>query len=312
MDDTDRVNTLVLQIKTNIENLNGRLEDAQAVIKKQKRRLGNTSQAGQEASNLVGQLKDDFVKATSGFKSILQVRSETMKEQKDRKKNVFGGAAVDGSSKEESMGLLALGSKPPVYHHSSSSGVGVAGPGGSMLPMLDLTSALMNEQQQMSAGESTSSASQLPRPRGIGGGFEEYSPSSNGLRYRNPSDGSNHHIPTPLEIQQSEQSNPTMQQSMQLIPDHDYLLERADAMSAVETNLVELGTIFNKLAVMVSEHREMVQRVEDNVDDANENINMSLMTLTDTLRNLQSNKMLAVKVFSVIVIFIIFFVTFFA
>jgi len=83
-------------------------------------------------------------------------------------------------------------------------------------------------------------------------------------------------------------------------------------MSAVETNLVELGTIFNKLAVMVSEHREMVQRVEDNVDDANENINMSLMTLTDTLRNLQSNKMLAVKVFSVIVIFIIFFVTFFA
>jgi len=154
VDDTDRVNTLVLQIKTNIENLNGRLEDVQVVIKKQKRRLGNTSQAGQEASNLVGQLKDDFVKATSGFKNILQVRSETMKEQKDRKKNVFGGAqGNDNSSKEESMGLLALGSKPPVYHHSGSSGgVGVAGPGGSMLPMFEITSALNNEQQQMSAG----------------------------------------------------------------------------------------------------------------------------------------------------------------
>merc|ERR1712232_355896 len=116
---------------------------AQVVIKKQKRRLGSTSQAGQEASNLVGQLKEDFVKATSGFKNILQVRSDTMKEQQNRKKNVFGGVqANDGSSsKEESMGLLALGSKPPVYHHSGSSGgVGIAGPGGSMLPMLDLTS----------------------------------------------------------------------------------------------------------------------------------------------------------------------------
>lgn len=67
------------------------MEDAQEVIRKQKQRLGNSSQAGQEASNLVGQLKEEFVKATSVFKSILQVLSETMKEQKDRKKNVFGG-----------------------------------------------------------------------------------------------------------------------------------------------------------------------------------------------------------------------------
>lgn len=202
---------------------------------------------------------------------------------------------------------MALGSKPPVYQHSNNSGVGVAGPGGSMLPMLDLTSALRNEQQKMAAGESTSSASQLPRPRGV----DDYSP-NNGLRFRNTSENNLNHIPTPLEIQQSEQSNPMVQQSLQLIPDHNYLLDRADAMSAVESNIVELGTIFNKLAVMVSEHREMVQRVEDNVDDANENINLSLMTLTDTLRNLQTNKMLAMKIFGVIVAFIIFFVTFFA
>lgn len=287
------------------------MEDAQEVIRKQKQRLGNSSQAGQEASNLVGQLKEEFVKATSGFKSILQVRSETMKEQKDRKKNVFGGDSIKENNgfaaREESVGLLALGSKPPVYQHSNNSGVGVAGPGGSMLPMLDLTSALRNEQQKMAAGESTSSASQLPRPRGV----DDYSP-NNGLRFRNTSENNLNHIPTPLEIQQSEQSNPMVQQSLQLIPDHNYLLDRADAMSAVESNIVELGTIFNKLAVMVSEHREMVQRVEDNVDDANENINLSLMTLTDTLRNLQTNKMLAMKIFGVIVAFIIFFVTFFA
>jgi len=99
---------------------------------------------------------------------------------------------------------------------------------------------------------------------------------------------------------------------MQLIPDQDYLRERADAMSQVETNIVELGTIFNKLAVMVSEHRDLVTRVEDNVDDANANISLSLNTLTDTLHNLQTNRALFFKILAVLMIFIVFFVIFLA
>ena len=102
------------------------------------------------------------------------------------------------------------------------------------------------------------------------------------------------------------------QQQMQLIPDQDYLRERADAMSQVDSNIVELGTIFNRLAVMVSEHKELVQRVEDNVDDANSNITLSLNTLTDTLHNLQTNRALFFKILSVLVIFIIGFVVFLA
>jgi len=99
---------------------------------------------------------------------------------------------------------------------------------------------------------------------------------------------------------------------MQLIPDQNYLRERADAMTAVETNIVELGTIFNKLAVMVNEHSEMVQRVEDNVDSANDNITLSLGTLTDTLHNLTSNRQLFFRLLAVAVVFAIFFITFFA
>lgn len=102
------------------------------------------------------------------------------------------------------------------------------------------------------------------------------------------------------------------QQQMQLIPDQDYLRERADAMQMVESQIVELGTIFNKLAGMVSEHREMVTRVEDNVDDANTNISLSLNTLTDTLQNLQTNRALFFKILSILVVFIVFFVIFLA
>ena len=99
---------------------------------------------------------------------------------------------------------------------------------------------------------------------------------------------------------------------MQLIPDQEYLRERADAMQQVESNIVELGTIFNRLATMVNEHRDMVQRVEDNVDETNSTINMAMNTLTDTLTNLQTNRALAFKVFSILVVFIISFIIFFA
>ncbi len=116
---------------------------------------------------------------------------------------------------------------------------------------------------------------------------------------------------TPWDIQRMEQES-GQHQMMQLIPDQDYLRERADAMSTVESNIVELGTIFNKLAVMVSEHREMVQRVEDNVEDANANINLSLNALVDTLTSLRTNRVLFLKVSAILILFIIAFIIFFA
>lgn len=116
---------------------------------------------------------------------------------------------------------------------------------------------------------------------------------------------------TPLDLQRMEEAS-GQSEMMQLIPDQSYLRERADAMSAVESNIAELGTIFNKLAVMVSEHSEMVQRVEDNVDAANDNITLSMNTLMDTLDNLRSNRQLFFRVMAVLVIFIITFITFFA
>jgi syntaxin 5 len=114
---------------------------------------------------------------------------------------------------------------------------------------------------------------------------------------------------TPLDIQRMEQETGLQ---TQLIPDQSYLRDRADAMSTVEANIVELGTIFNKLAVMVSEHREMVQRVEDNVEDANMNLTMSMNVLTDTLTSLKTNRALMAKIFGVLVLFIIAFIIFFA
>jgi len=286
--DSQHVNALVVRIKQSIENLNGRLEDANSSLQYQKRRVN--SQAGQEASNLVVQLKEEFVEATAGFKKVLQERTDNMKGASDQKAQVYGGE-VD---------FVSLDNKPAVYGESKLS----SSPG---FLTLDLTSG-------MSAGEPTGSS--LPRPHGVLGEIDSAF-NTPGVRMRrsynsdtpNLTDSHLGNPLTPLDIQRMEQETG---QQMQLIPDQNYLLERADAMSTVESNIVELGTIFNKLAVMVSEHREMVERVEDNVEETNMNLNMSMNVLTDTLTNLKSNRALVTKLFGVLVGFIITFIIFFA
>lgn len=346
----ERADVLVLRIKSNIEGLHSRLEEASVVLERSKRRLGKNSQAGMEASNLVGQLKEDFVKTTSGFKAVLEERSDGMKDANQRKRRVFGGddVGLDGQNVGGDEELVSLMNKPAVYGggdqrgssfgddslRGMSGGLGGGRMNNNATMGLDLTSGMMSmaqrHQEEMGGLPAGESSSQLPRPHGVGGQYDQ------GLRLRHsstsaPFDGAgssmptfsgsassyypdsnyNSHVPmTPMEIQQMESNMGT--QSQMLIPDQDYLRQRADAMSQVESNIVELGTIFNKLAVMVNEHRDMVQRVEDNVEESNTNLNLSLATLTDTLQNLQTNRALMMKVVGIVVLFIMMFIIFFA
>jgi len=191
VDDSSKVNNLVLRIKSNIESLNTKLDAANDMIQRNKRRLGRNSQAGMEASNLVGQLQEEFVNTTKGFKKVLQVRSDRIKERSDRESHLLGERDNnDNDDFQERISLL--GNKPRVYGdgggdaaagigsfgNNNSNGLGSglssgglnsfgAGAGGlsagglSAGPRLDLTSALMQNNAQMPGGESTM---QLPRP----------------------------------------------------------------------------------------------------------------------------------------------------
>mmetsp|Transcript_16794 Transcript_16794/g.20516 ORF Transcript_16794/g.20516 Transcript_16794/m.20516 type:complete len:478 (-) Transcript_16794:205-1638(-) len=363
VDETSKVNELVLRIKSNIEVLNSKLDAANEVIHRHKRRLGKNSQAGMEVSNLVSQLQEEFVTTTKGFKDVLRVRSDRMKEKQDRRVGLLGdnnavnGGANTNGANEEVQSLL--GNKPKVYGGDQGGGFGnynnngatnsmmlnnpsigdtAGGMGGLGTymdgPRLDLTSAMLSQQQNASGGNKNDnmpvgeSTMQLPRPYGIdvsnngirnrynnnnsiSSDVPTYSGSMSSMNNQQQQSASSLPVYTPMDIQRMEEQT-GQSQMMQLIPDQTYLRERADAMEAVETNIVELGTIFNKLAVMVNEHSELVTRVEDNVNDASDNITLSLNTLTDTLDNLRSNRALAMKVMGVLVAFIIFFIIFFA
>jgi len=157
-DDSQQVNELVIRIKSAIENLNGRLDDAGRQSAQQKRSLGKNSQTAQAADNVVGQLKEEFGQAAAGFKTILQQRTDVMKETTDRKRDIYGTGS--GANDIEDIPVLNLENRPPVYSMSQddiSGGFGGNGMGPAGFPTLDLTSGMM------SAGEPT--GSQLPRPR---------------------------------------------------------------------------------------------------------------------------------------------------
>ena len=180
----------MIQIKSNIETLNAKLDDANLMIMRNKRRLGKNSQKGMEVSNLVGQLQEEFVNTTKGFKDVLRVRSDRMKEKTDRKNDLLSGNGAVANEEDVSL----LGNKPKVYrdedindrfltnnkhdmsHNNESSNLmsfGAANQGeqggfglgmGMGAPTLDLTSAILSKQKEANNMPGGESSIQLPRP----------------------------------------------------------------------------------------------------------------------------------------------------
>lgn len=177
----DRADALVLRIKSSIEGLHYRLEEAGSILEYSKRRLGKNSQAGLEASNLAEQLKEEFGKTANGFKAVLEQRSDGMKKTNDRKRRVIIGSEKGGGSSglgglndttmdggevgvEERVDLMTLMNKPAVYGGGGGSsfgdslssgggafaggGLGMGGGGGGGMPTLDLTSGMLAMAQQ--------------------------------------------------------------------------------------------------------------------------------------------------------------------
>jgi len=318
----DRVRWLVKRIQDNMQFLHEQIEIAQDELQATRRTCNK--QASQEATNVVGQLQHELVNASSDFKQILQVRTDNLKQVQQRKTSLLSSPS---GTNHRDLELSSLLHKPKVYDdvedvpnlddnhnafatpHKSSAGI----------PKLDLTSVVrmqqqqQQQQQQQYGGETTSSND--PFGGGIRNRYSTNNNYQNDDQYYNTSQqqqSSSLPVYTPAQLAQLEEGTAEKQMQHQLIPDQSYLRQRAEAMTHVESNIAELGTVFSKLATMVQEHKELVQRVEDNVDDAHSNITLSMETLSQTLTNLRTNKALFLKVLSVVVIFIILFITFFA
>lgn len=81
-------------------------------------------------------------------------------------------------------------------------------------------------------------------------------------------------------------------------------------MQSIESTIVELGGIFQQLAMMVKEQEEVVQRIDSNVEDAEMNVEAAHTELLKYFRSVTSNRWLMIKVFALLIFFFVIFVIF--
>eukprot|EP00035_Acanthoeca_spectabilis_P023130 m.447876 g.447876 ORF g.447876 m.447876 type:complete len:298 (+) comp19573_c0_seq1:241-1134(+) len=97
-----------------------------------------------------------------------------------------------------------------------------------------------------------------------------------------------------------------MQMSMLQTRDN-YVEERANAMQNIESTIEEIGGIFQQLATMVAEQGETVERIDREVDLTVQNVEGAHKELTKYFNSISSNRTLMLKIFGVLLAFLIFF-----
>lgn len=301
------IDRYVGEIGSDLKHLNSLVLTCSEFLAGAKGKLDGSSK--EHTTVVVEALKVSVTGAAKEFKSVLLERTEGMKQKDDRKQR-FGKVG----------GLADVGRQGGLKKNISLA------PQTSTANQSDEGSGLNMKQQQLGVHKRTTNTPKkdnLPRPGGRpNGGVGAVAQPGGGLPL-NPLQSkyaaelsaldeytsSSSQMLTPFEIAQMEEQGGE-EMSQLLIPTaNSYLSDRANAVSQIESHIAELGTVFQRLASMVNEHGELVQRVEDNVEDAHDNIQSGITQLTKTLESLRSNKMLAMKVMAVLTVFIVFFVT---
>ncbi|XP_020525169.1 syntaxin-31 isoform X2 [Amborella trichopoda] len=102
-----------------------------------------------------------------------------------------------------------------------------------------------------------------------------------------------------------------MQMLQQTVPrQENYMQNRAVALQNVESTISELGGIFTQLATMVAQQGELAIRIDDNVDESLSNVEGARSSLLKHLNSISSNRWLLIKIFAVLIFFMLLFVFF--
>ncbi|GER32510.1 syntaxin [Striga asiatica] len=102
-------------------------------------------------------------------------------------------------------------------------------------------------------------------------------------------------------------------QQQQMVPLQDsYMQSRAEALQNVESTIHELSSIFNQLATLVSQQGEIAIRIDENMDDTLSNVEGAQGALLKYLNSISSNRWLMIKIFFVLIFFLMIFLFFVA
>ncbi|KAM1487347.1 hypothetical protein ACFX13_001501 [Malus domestica] len=106
-----------------------------------------------------------------------------------------------------------------------------------------------------------------------------------------------------------------MEMSMlqQVVPQQqDYTQGRAVALHNVESTITELSGIFTHLATMVAHQGELAIRIDDNMEESLSNVEGAHSALLRNLTRISSNRWLMIKIFAILIFFLMVFIFFVA
>ena len=76
-------------------------------------------------------------------------------------------------------------------------------------------------------------------------------------------------------------------------------------MRAIEATIQEISQTFRQLADMVVEQGERIERIDQNLDLTNANLEAGQFQLQKYLRGMSSNRALMLKLFAIMIVFIV-------
>ncbi|KAM7276756.1 hypothetical protein ACFE04_018622 [Oxalis oulophora] len=277
-DPTMEIQELTAVIKQDITALNSAVVNLQLFCNS-RNGGGVLSDTTSHSTTVVDDLKNRLMSATKDFKEVLTMRTELEIMSPLVDTVIFQRLMVYYSCVKN---LKVHESRRQLFSTSSK----------------EIANPFIRQRPLAAKSSSNASTSAAPPP------WANSTQASSQLFPRKQTDGENE----PLLQQQQNQ-----QQEQQMVPLQDsYMQSRAEALQNVESTIHELGSIFNQLATLVSQQGEIAIRIDENMDDTVSNVEGAQGALLKYLNSISSNRWLMIKIFFVLIFFLMVFLFFVA
>ncbi|KAI8895650.1 t-SNARE [Globomyces pollinis-pini] len=227
------INELIYMIKQDLAKIKsqiGQLSNYLTRTAAGQSSLLSNKQTKEHSHNVISSLESKLANTSDAFKSVLKVRSDNLKQQKERKDQYSFVNQAESSS---------LTSNSPLYHPEKK-------------PTRDVNQS----------GDAIID---------FGSGFQE-------------------------------------QQLMEPSQNSAYLEQRDQTIESIESTIAELGQVYKDFANIIAQQREMVQRIDDNTQDVEMNIQGAHSQLLKYYQGISSNRALMFKIFGALMVFFFLFV----
>jgi syntaxin 5 len=243
--------------------------------------------AARNSSAIVDSLKQQLMSTTKNFQEVLQVRTNNLKEQNQRRKQ-FEAGGTGHASHGGGSGGGGGGGGDDAAHHSSSSGTSVVGNAAVRKRGANPFDALMSQ-----AAAASHKAPGVYDDNEASGRDDE-------LSFATPGAGG------------ATMQSQSQEQAAALDQTDEYLSSRAQAVEDIEGTIVQLGQMYQRLVHIVGMQEEITLRIDANMDTALDNMDRGHHELLKYYDSISGSRWLILKVFAVLLAFLVFFMVFVA